>query len=260
MTMGEKIIKLRKVTDMSQEDLADLLGIARQTVSKWELEETPPRIENLLVISEYFDVPISDIVDPDMDVFTDEYMDTRGNFRMKLLNRLNRDMLNLEIKPEEEKEQPQEEKVDTQDEKLRIIYSVEKTPEKVQKKISRKDIDVTDTVAIAKTENIECENNGIIRRRINKLALIAGAVVAFIFSVALFIWAYCEAGTFAQLKRVVDESDLYVYVEWQSIICTVSAIFAVIFLAMVTVLILERIFKKMKLKYCLGTTLNYKRN
>lgn len=38
MTLGEKIMKQRKERNYTQEQLADLLGVSRQSVSKWESE------------------------------------------------------------------------------------------------------------------------------------------------------------------------------------------------------------------------------
>lgn len=43
--MGSKILELRKQKHMSQEQLAEKIGVARQTISKWELGETSPDIE-----------------------------------------------------------------------------------------------------------------------------------------------------------------------------------------------------------------------
>ena len=48
MTLGEKIQKHRKEKRMSQEDLAALLGVSRQAVSKWELNDTIPDTENVI--------------------------------------------------------------------------------------------------------------------------------------------------------------------------------------------------------------------
>ena len=42
MTLGEKIIKMRKQKNLSQEDLAEQMGVTRQTISNWELNETNP--------------------------------------------------------------------------------------------------------------------------------------------------------------------------------------------------------------------------
>ena len=56
MSLGEKIQKLRKENGMSQEHLAELAEVSRQAVSKWELDESVPDIENLLRLSNLFDV------------------------------------------------------------------------------------------------------------------------------------------------------------------------------------------------------------
>ncbi|MDE6141658.1 MAG: helix-turn-helix domain-containing protein, partial [Bacilli bacterium] len=45
MDLGEKIANLRKESKLSQEELAEKIGVARQTISKWELNETAPDIK-----------------------------------------------------------------------------------------------------------------------------------------------------------------------------------------------------------------------
>ena len=47
MYLNEKIIKLRKDRNMTQEDLALRLGVSRQSISKWELGICDPDIQNL---------------------------------------------------------------------------------------------------------------------------------------------------------------------------------------------------------------------
>ena len=42
MEIGNKIMELRKKSGLSQEELAEKVGVARQTISKWELGETSP--------------------------------------------------------------------------------------------------------------------------------------------------------------------------------------------------------------------------
>ena len=58
MTLGEKIQTLRKGRQMSQEQLADRLGVSRQSVSKWELDEAAPDIGNLVGIGALFGVSL----------------------------------------------------------------------------------------------------------------------------------------------------------------------------------------------------------
>lgn len=54
--IGNRIAELRRQNGMSQEELADRLGISRQSVSKWESGQSQPEIEKLLQLSEVFHV------------------------------------------------------------------------------------------------------------------------------------------------------------------------------------------------------------
>ena len=56
MTISNRIQYLRKKQGLSQEQLADRLGVSRQAVSKWESEQSLPDIDKIIAISEYFDV------------------------------------------------------------------------------------------------------------------------------------------------------------------------------------------------------------
>lgn len=51
MGFAENLRELRKEKNLSQEDLAELLGVSRQAVSKWEQGEGYPEVENLLVLA-----------------------------------------------------------------------------------------------------------------------------------------------------------------------------------------------------------------
>jgi transcriptional regulator with XRE-family HTH domain len=56
MIIGEKIQQLRKSMNLTQEQLAEKLGVSRQAVSKWELGEALPDIENIVLLSKVFQV------------------------------------------------------------------------------------------------------------------------------------------------------------------------------------------------------------
>ncbi len=56
MTLGQKIQKLRKERNISQEELAAVLNVSRQALSKWECETSIPEIDKIVLISEYFEV------------------------------------------------------------------------------------------------------------------------------------------------------------------------------------------------------------
>lgn len=62
MNLAEKLKALRRQAGMSQEKLAEKLGVSRQAVTKWETDSGVPDIENLRAISGIFDVSIDELL------------------------------------------------------------------------------------------------------------------------------------------------------------------------------------------------------
>jgi phosphoglucosamine mutase len=62
MTIGEKITHLRNSMSMSQEALADKLLVSRQAVSKWEMDQAQPQIDNVLQICELFNISSDELI------------------------------------------------------------------------------------------------------------------------------------------------------------------------------------------------------
>lgn len=58
MLLGEKLRRLRIARQLSQEQLADKLQVSRQAISKWELGESIPDTENLILLSKFYGVSI----------------------------------------------------------------------------------------------------------------------------------------------------------------------------------------------------------
>lgn len=56
MILADKIIRLRKKNDWSQEELADKMNVSRQAVSKWEAAQTTPDLEKILLLGNLFGV------------------------------------------------------------------------------------------------------------------------------------------------------------------------------------------------------------
>ena len=63
MTTGQKIQALHKGRGLTQEQLAARLGVSRQAVSRWELDETLPDTQNLLPLKEALGVSIDTLLD-----------------------------------------------------------------------------------------------------------------------------------------------------------------------------------------------------
>ena len=66
MEIGKKIMELRKKNGLSQEDLAEKVGVARQTISKWELAETSPDLKQAKELSKIFNVSLDELTDNDI--------------------------------------------------------------------------------------------------------------------------------------------------------------------------------------------------
>jgi transcriptional regulator with XRE-family HTH domain len=63
VNIGRKIAQLRKIKNLTQMEMADMLGISFQAISNWERGETMPDISKLPEIAKIFDVSIDEILD-----------------------------------------------------------------------------------------------------------------------------------------------------------------------------------------------------
>ena len=60
--IGEKIISERKKHKLNQEDLAELIGVTRQTISNWELNETSPDLKQAQKLSDIFNISMDELI------------------------------------------------------------------------------------------------------------------------------------------------------------------------------------------------------
>lgn len=67
MNFSEKLIELRKSKGLSQDELGNALGVSRQTISKWELAQSYPDFQRLILLSDYFGISLDALV-KDIDV------------------------------------------------------------------------------------------------------------------------------------------------------------------------------------------------
>ncbi|MBQ8515942.1 MAG: helix-turn-helix transcriptional regulator [Ruminococcus sp.] len=78
MSFGQNLQFLRKMRNrMTQEDLAERLGVSRQTVSKWELDTAYPEMDKLIEICRLFSCSMDEVVRGDMNVYDESYSDIR---------------------------------------------------------------------------------------------------------------------------------------------------------------------------------------
>ena len=68
MTIDRKIVELRTSKGLSQEQLAEILGVSRQSVSKWEMGQMLPQIDKVVQISEFFNVSTDELLREEIDI------------------------------------------------------------------------------------------------------------------------------------------------------------------------------------------------
>lgn len=61
----DNLIELRKINNMSQEDLASQIGVSRQTLSKYETGESLPDIDKCSAIAKVFGITVDDLINYD---------------------------------------------------------------------------------------------------------------------------------------------------------------------------------------------------
>ncbi|MBQ3257905.1 MAG: helix-turn-helix domain-containing protein [Oscillospiraceae bacterium] len=63
MALGDKIKEYRTKSAMSQEKMAEFVGVSRQAVTKWESGQTAPSTENLFKLAEIFGIKVDDLLE-----------------------------------------------------------------------------------------------------------------------------------------------------------------------------------------------------
>ncbi len=60
--LSQKIYALRRKSGLSQERLAEQIGVSRQAISKWEGGLSTPELDKLKALSEYFNITVDELV------------------------------------------------------------------------------------------------------------------------------------------------------------------------------------------------------
>lgn len=67
--IANRLVKLRKENNLSQEALANKLGISRQAVSKWERAEASPDTDNLIMLAKIYNVSLDELLQTNQEEF-----------------------------------------------------------------------------------------------------------------------------------------------------------------------------------------------
>lgn len=70
--IANRLANLRKESGMSQEELAQKLGISRQAISKWERAESSPDTDNLIALSKLYSVSLDNLLEADEESIENE--------------------------------------------------------------------------------------------------------------------------------------------------------------------------------------------
>lgn len=84
MILGDKITNLRKKNGMSQEELAEKLGVSRQSISKWESSQSIPDLNRILELGRVFGVSTDYLLKDDMEDVEYSYSDEAAADRVKV--------------------------------------------------------------------------------------------------------------------------------------------------------------------------------
>lgn len=71
--IANRLVQLRKNSGLSQEALAEKLGISRQAVSKWERAEASPDTDNLIMLAKIYKVSLDELLMEDKEAESNEY-------------------------------------------------------------------------------------------------------------------------------------------------------------------------------------------
>ena len=89
MTIADRIQSLRKAKGMSQEELADAVGVSRQAVSKWESEQATPDLDKVVIMSDVFEVTTDYLLKGIEPVKTDDHKTMADVLDQKVLTEQN---------------------------------------------------------------------------------------------------------------------------------------------------------------------------
>jgi len=84
MTLGEKLAKLRKEKGLSQEEVADRINVTRQTVSKWELDQSLPDFDKIIPICKLFNITSDELLTGDIDKNDDYSNDVNSKLEQEV--------------------------------------------------------------------------------------------------------------------------------------------------------------------------------
>ena len=72
MSLGERIYKLRKSANLSQEEFGNMFNVSRQSISKWESNQVQPELKTIIEIAKFFNVSLDSLLLDDCETKSEE--------------------------------------------------------------------------------------------------------------------------------------------------------------------------------------------
>ncbi len=80
MTIGDRLLKLRKERNLSQEDLANELDVSRQTISKWETNQSVPDFDKIVPLCNYFGITTDELLTGNKNLLESNAQSIKSNY------------------------------------------------------------------------------------------------------------------------------------------------------------------------------------
>lgn len=80
MTIGDRLLKLRKERNLSQEDLANELDVSRQTISKWETNQSVPDFDKIVPLCNYFGITTDELLTGNKNMLESNAQSIKSNY------------------------------------------------------------------------------------------------------------------------------------------------------------------------------------
>ena len=93
MYISKRLKELRTANNFSQEKLAELLNVSRQTISSWENERSYPDVHNLIMLCEIYSISLNDLMKGDIEIMKKEGITFIDKYH--ILSVLENDNINL---------------------------------------------------------------------------------------------------------------------------------------------------------------------
>lgn len=79
--IGNKLLELRKKKELSQDELASIIGVSRQTISNWELDETSPDLKQVQKLVNVFNISVDELIGNE-NILLKKIDDTENNSKL----------------------------------------------------------------------------------------------------------------------------------------------------------------------------------